>query len=108
MTLTRLLSAFVARHWRAYAASAVMLASIALLTVWIPRQVGHLVDGLAQGRLQGPDLLMQLGLLLAAGLSIYLLRVGWRLQLFAAAYRLGRDLQAPADTFFALVRARFV
>lgn len=93
MTLTRLLSAFVARHWRAYASSAVMLASIALLTVWIPRQVGHLVDGLAQGRLQGPDLLMQLGLLLAAGLSIYLLRVGWRLQLFAAAYRLGRELR---------------
>ncbi|MEO3713317.1 ABC transporter ATP-binding protein [Roseateles flavus] len=93
MTLSRLLSAFVARHWRAYASSAVMLASIALLTVWIPRQVGHLVDGLAQGRLQGPDLLMQLGLLLAAGLSIYLLRVGWRLQLFAAAYRLGRELR---------------
>ena len=93
MTLSRLISAFVARHWRAYASSAVMLATIAVLTVWIPRQVGHLVDGLAQGRLQGPDLLMQLGLLLAAGLSIYLLRVGWRLQLFAAAYRLGRELR---------------
>ncbi len=93
MTLTRLISAFVARHWRAYASSAVMLATIALLTVWIPRQVGHLVDGLAQGRLQGPDLLMQLGLLLGAGLSIYLLRVGWRMQLFAAAYRLGRELR---------------
>ncbi len=93
MTLTRLISAFVARHWRAYASSAVMLATIALLTVWIPRQVGHLVDGLAQSRLQGPDLLMQLGLLLGAGLSIYLLRVGWRLQLFAAAYRLGRELR---------------
>ena len=93
MTLTRLLSAFVARHWRAYASAAVMLATIAVLTVWIPRQVGHLVDGLAQGRLQGPDLWMQLGLLLAAGLSIYLLRVGWRLQLFAAAYRLGRELR---------------
>ncbi|MGM9514606.1 ABC transporter transmembrane domain-containing protein [Roseateles sp. DB2] len=93
MTLTRLLSAFVARHWRAYASSAVMLAIIALLTVWIPRQVGHLVDGLAQGRLQGSALLMQLGLLLLAGLVIYLLRVGWRLQLFAAAYRLGRELR---------------
>lgn len=93
MTLSRLLLAFVARHWRAYASSAAMLATIAVLTVWIPRQVGHLVDGLAQGQLQGPALLLQLGLLLCAGLAIYLLRVGWRLQLFAAAYRLGRELR---------------
>jgi len=35
----------------------------------------------------------ELGTLLAMGAAIYLLRVGWRLQLFAAAYRLGVELR---------------
>jgi len=35
----------------------------------------------------------ELGTLLAMGATIYLLRVGWRLQLFAAAYRLGVELR---------------
>lgn len=51
MTLTQMLAGFVRRHWRAYAAAAVMLAAIALLTVWIPRQVGQVVDGLVAGSL---------------------------------------------------------
>jgi len=93
MTLTQMLAGFVRRHWTAYAAAAVMLASIALLTVWIPRQVGHVVDGLVAHRLQGQGLLRELGLLLAAGVAIYLLRVGWRLALFAAAYKLGQQLR---------------
>jgi len=93
MTLTQMLLGFVRRHWRAYAAAALMLASIAVLTTWIPRQVGHVVDGMVAGSLQGQVLLQQLGLLVAAGAAIYLLRVGWRLALFAAAYRLGQQLR---------------
>ncbi|MET0517366.1 MAG: ATP-binding cassette domain-containing protein [Burkholderiaceae bacterium] len=97
MTLPQMLAGFVRRHWRAYGSAAAMLASIALLTVWIPRQVGHIVDGLVAkapvGRLQGQGLLHELGLLVLAGLAIYLLRVGWRLALFRAAYRLGQQLR---------------
>jgi len=93
MTLTQMLAGFVRRHWTAYAAAAVMLASIALLTVWIPRQVGHVVDGLVAHKLQGQGLLRELGLLVLAGLAIYLLRVGWRLALFRAAYQLGQQLR---------------
>ena len=93
MTLTQTLARFMRQHWRAYGAAAVMLACIALLTVWIPRQVGHIVDGLVAGSLQGRPLLLELGRLVGAGLAIYLLRVGWRLALFAAAYRLGQQLR---------------
>ena len=93
MTLTQMLAGFVRRHWRAYASAAAMLAIIAMLTVWIPRQVGHVVDGLVAGSLRGQGLLVQLGLLVGASASIYLLRVGWRLSLFAAAYRLGQQLR---------------
>lgn len=93
MTLQQLIGGHMRRHWRPYAASALMLSTIAVLTVWIPRQVGHVVDDLVAQRLTGWNLATQLGLLLLAGLCIYLLRVGWRLALYATAYELGRGLR---------------
>ncbi|NML44057.1 ATP-binding cassette domain-containing protein [Ramlibacter sp. G-1-2-2] len=93
MSLFRLIGRFLLRHWAAYASSGLMLAAIALLLVWIPRQIGHIVDGLVAGRLAGPDLLRELGWLAGAGLVVYFLRVGWRLRLYAAAYRLGVELR---------------
>ncbi len=88
-----MLAAFVREHWRAYAAAGVMLTCIAALTVWIPRQVGHVVDDLVAGGLKGDSLLKQLGLLVLAGLVIYLLRAGWRLTLFKASFQLGARLR---------------
>jgi ATP-binding cassette subfamily B multidrug efflux pump len=93
VSLYRLIGQFLRRHWGAYASSGLMLAGIAILIVWIPRQIGHLVDGLVERRLAGPALWQQLGLLVAAGVAIYFLRVGWRLKLYAAAYRLGVELR---------------
>ena len=101
-SLTRMLAAFVREHWRAYGAAAAMLSCIATMTVWIPRQVGHVVDTLVAGGLQGPALVEQLGLLVVAGLAIYLLRVGWRLLLFKAAYQLGARLRTRLFTRLAL------
>jgi ATP-binding cassette, subfamily B, multidrug efflux pump len=93
MSLYRLIGQFLRRHSAAYASSGAMLAGIALLIVWIPRQIGHLVDGLVTRQLAGADLLRELAWLLAAGSVVYFLRVGWRLRLFAAAYRLGVELR---------------
>ncbi|WP_338092943.1 hypothetical protein [Chromobacterium amazonense] len=83
MTLSRLLFSFVSRHWRSYILAALMLATVAVLTVMIPRQVGHIVDALVAHKLSGDALLEQLAWLLGMGLAIYFLRVGWRLQLFS-------------------------
>lgn len=91
--LHRLVGDFVRRHWRAYLLSALMLVGVAVLTVWVPRQVGHIVDALVAGRIAGSAMWRELGLLVLMGAAIYLLRVGWRLQLFAAAYRLGVELR---------------
>lgn len=93
MTLSRLLFSFVTRHWRSYILAALMLATVAVLTVMIPRQVGHIVDGLVARQLAGDALLGQLAWLLGMGLVIYFLRVGWRLQLFSASYQLGVELR---------------
>ncbi|MBA8733986.1 ABC transporter transmembrane domain-containing protein [Chromobacterium violaceum] len=93
MSLTRLLFSFVSRHWRSYILAALMLAAVAVLTVMIPRQVGHIVDALAARRLTGDALLLELAQLLVMGVAIYGLRVGWRLQLFTASYTLGVELR---------------
>ena len=93
MSLFRLVVEFVRRHWPNYAASGVMLAGIAVLIVWIPRQIGRVVDGLVADRLSRADLLQELAWLVAAGAAVYLLRVGWRIMLYKAALRLGLELR---------------
>lgn len=93
MTLYRLVGGFALRHWRSYVASAGMLIGISVLTVWVPREVGRMVDGLVAGTLSGRSLALHLGVLILMGIAIYLLRVGWRLQLFSAAFRLGVELR---------------
>jgi ATP-binding cassette, subfamily B, multidrug efflux pump len=93
MSLYQLIAQFLRRHWAAYAVSAIMLLCIALLVVWIPRQIGQVVDGLVSNQLSGLSLAGELAWLVAAGLARYGLRVGWRLRLYAAAYRLGVELR---------------
>ena len=93
MSLFRLISRFIAKHWTAYFASALMLTGISILGVLIPRRIGHIIDELAAGRLAGRALLLQLAIPVVMGAAIYFLRVGWRLKLFAAAYRFGMELR---------------
>jgi len=87
--LSRLIGGFVRQHSRAYAVSGVMLAGVAILTVWVPRKVGAMIDGLAAHTLGGDALLREIGWLLLTGAGIYFLRVGWRQILYGAAYQLG-------------------
>ena len=70
-----------------------MLLGIAVLTVWVPRRVGFIIDDLVAGKLSGGVLWRELAILVAMGVAIYLLRVGWRLELFRAAFRLGVELR---------------
>lgn len=93
MTLTSLIARYVRQNWRPYLLAALMLASVSALTVFIPRHVGHIVDAMAAGRLDNAELVRQLGWLVLAGVLIYFLRVAWRLQLFAASYRLGAEMR---------------
>jgi ATP-binding cassette subfamily B protein/ATP-binding cassette subfamily C protein/ATP-binding cassette subfamily B multidrug efflux pump len=93
MSLARLVGGFVRRNWQAYGSSAVMLFGVAACTVLVPRKVGQMIDGLASHRLSGHDLLLPLAQLLGLGIAIYLLRVGWRVRLYSASYKLGVELR---------------
>jgi ATP-binding cassette subfamily B protein/ATP-binding cassette subfamily C protein/ATP-binding cassette subfamily B multidrug efflux pump len=88
-----LVGSFVLRHWKAYASSAVMLIGVAVCSVWVPRKVGAMIDGLAAHRLSQHDLMVGIAQLLALGVAIYVLRVCWRVRLYSAAYRLGVELR---------------
>ena len=107
MDLIRFVAAFAARHWRAYLSAALMLMGIAVMTVLIPRTVGGIVDGLVAGTLTGRALWTQIGLLLGMGLGIYFLRVGWRLALFSAAFRLGVQLRTALYRRLSLQAPRY-
>lgn len=107
MSLYALIGRFVLRYRSAYAASAVMLVAIAVLLVWIPRQIGQVVDALVANRLSRAELAVEIGWLLVAGAAVYLLRVAWRLKLYAAAYRLGVELRQRLYTRLSLQGASF-
>ncbi|WP_317204129.1 ABC transporter ATP-binding protein [Janthinobacterium sp.] len=93
MSLSRLIAGFVRQHWPSYLAAALMLTGVAALTVWVPRKIGAMIDAMAAQRLGGQELWLELASLLAIGVAIYFLRVGWRITLFAAAYKLGVSLR---------------
>ncbi|MES2090400.1 MAG: ABC transporter transmembrane domain-containing protein [Pseudomonadota bacterium] len=107
MTLSTLVTHFIRRHWRAYAPSALMLVIIACLTVWLPRQVGHVVDGLVTRRLDMSGLAREVGLIVLAGVVIYFLRVTWRQLLYATSYRLGVELRTRLYERLSLQGPRF-
>ena len=93
MSLSRLIGGFVRSHWRPYAAAGAMLTGVAVIGIFIPRQIGFMVDGLAAGKLGAGALWQAIGLLILLGLANYGLRVAWRMQLFSAAYQLGVELR---------------
>ena len=97
-TLSRLIGGFVRQHSRAYIVSGAMLAGVAALSVWVPRKVGAMIDGLAAHTLAGDALLREIGALLLIGAGIYFLRVAWRQILYGAAYRLGVSLRTRLYT----------
>ena len=93
MSFSRLITDFIGRQRRSYAWAALMLASISILTVSVPHRVGKIVDALVAHRLDQHALLIELGWLVVIGIAIYFMRVGWRLQLFKAAYQFGVELR---------------
>ena len=91
MTLLQLVAGFARRHWRAYASAALMLLGIAVMTVWIPRRVGHIIDGLVGRRPRpAPRSGASSRSCSAMGAGIYLLRVGWRLAALQRGVPAGR------------------
>ena len=70
-----------------------MLAGVSLLSAWVPREIGRVVDALVGANLPLAALASAVGALVVIGVLTYGFRFGWRVLLFGAAQRLGVDLR---------------
>ncbi len=102
MTFFQLLARFACKHWPSYAIFAAMLIGITSLQVWLPRQIGQIVDGLVARQLSPTGMAQALGWMLLAAVAIYFLRAGWRLVLFRAVYKLSVQLRTQLFAQLAL------
>jgi ATP-binding cassette subfamily B multidrug efflux pump len=78
---------------RRYLLGVLTLLVVAGLELFAPYAVRHIVDSIAGGRLTGGELLRWAGLMLAVGVTMYVLRYVWRIMLFGSAVRLSKLLR---------------
>ncbi|WP_244309079.1 ABC transporter ATP-binding protein [Pseudomonas duriflava] len=98
MALWTLLRDFLDRHRRAYAGAILCLLGVGLLNLSLPWWVGKTIDALRAGELDRAGLFWHVGLLIAVGAGLYVLRYHWRVRLFGTAYKVGVELR---DAFYA-------
>ncbi|CAM3658810.1 ABC transporter transmembrane domain-containing protein [Parendozoicomonas haliclonae] len=84
---------FFKRHWLRYLGCVVCLVMIALVELYPPRLVGELVDAIQSGSFTSDILAETVGLIVAVGVAVFILRNGWRLLLFGGALELGRVIR---------------
>lgn len=92
-SLVGMVLSYIRRNASAYAIAAGLLIGVAVVSAWVPLKVGQTVDAFVAGDLSGSALLMPVSLLLVAGVSVYLMRVTWRIKLYGTAYWLGVELR---------------
>lgn len=98
---------FFKQEKRSYAIGVIILLVVAFLEIFPPYVVRVVVDGLEAGTLTGSSLGMWLGLILLAGVSMYILRYVWRILLFGASFRLGRQLRRQLFAHFSRMSPSF-
>ncbi|MDF1510718.1 ABC transporter transmembrane domain-containing protein [Robertmurraya sp. DFI.2.37] len=87
------LSWFFKQEKKAYITGIVLLLMVAFLQLVPPKIIGIVVDEIDQGTLAVGKLLLWIGLLIGAGLSMYVLRYYWRIMIFGSAVKLARQLR---------------
>ncbi|RMF16000.1 MAG: ATP-binding cassette domain-containing protein, partial [Gammaproteobacteria bacterium] len=87
------LRGFFRSEARAYLIASLCLLVVAGLLMVPPYLTGRLVDAIVSGSLTRADLLRTLGTLVGIAVTVYVLRVLWRIFLFGASHRLARDLR---------------
>lgn len=87
------LSCFFKQEKKAYITGTVLLLLVAILQLVPPRVIGFVVDDIAVGALTMGGLLRWIGILVVAGLLMYVLRYYWRIMIFGSAVKLARQLR---------------
>jgi ATP-binding cassette, subfamily B, multidrug efflux pump len=87
------LSWFFKQERKAYITGIILLLIVAFLQLVPPKVIGIVVDEIDQGVFTLGDLFMWIGVLVGAGLSMYVLRYYWRIMIFGSAVKLARQLR---------------
>lgn len=81
---------------------------VAFLQLVPPKIIGIVVDEIDQGTLAAGKLLLWIGLLVGAGLSMYVLRYYWRIMIFGSAVKLARQRESNYLIILQICRNRSI
>ncbi|MGG0718622.1 ABC transporter transmembrane domain-containing protein [Robertmurraya massiliosenegalensis] len=101
------LSWFFKQERKAYITGTILLLIVAVLQLVPPRIIGIVVDEIDQGALTMSNLLLWIGVLIVAGLMMYVLRFYWRIMIFGSAVKLARQLRKDLFNHFTKMSQAF-
>lgn len=101
------LSWFFKQERKAYITGTLLLLIVAVLQLVPPKIIGIVVDEIDQGALTMNDLLLWIGVLIVAGLMMYVLRFYWRIMIFGSAVKLARQLRKDLFNHFTKMSQAF-
>lgn len=84
---------FFKQEKKAYLSGTLLLLVVAFLELVPPKVIGIIVDDIVDDTLTGKKLLLWTGVLIVAGLFMYILRYYWRVMIFGSAVKLSRLLR---------------
>ncbi|CAG9613472.1 putative multidrug resistance ABC transporter ATP-binding/permease protein YheI [Bacillus rhizoplanae] len=84
---------FFKQEKRAYITGIFLLFGVALLELVPPKVIGIVVDEISNHSLTAEKLLQWAGILIGAGVTMYILRYVWRIMIFGSSLKLARQLR---------------
>lgn len=84
---------FFKQEKRAYIMGSLLLLGVALLELVPPKIIGIIVDEISNQSLTTQKLLQWVGILVGAGVLVYILRYAWRIMIFGSSLKLARQLR---------------
>ncbi|TFE03395.1 ABC transporter ATP-binding protein [Jeotgalibacillus sp. R-1-5s-1] len=98
---------FFIQEKKAYLTGITLLLFVAALQLVPPRVIGIIVDLIQNQTLTGQTLALWMGLLLASGLGMYVLRYYWRIMIFGSAVKLAKQMREKLFTHFTQMSRQF-
>ncbi|WP_227395449.1 ABC transporter ATP-binding protein [Jeotgalibacillus aurantiacus] len=98
---------FFIQEKKAYLTGITLLLFVAALQLVPPRVIGIIVDLIQNQTLTGQTLALWMGLLLASGLGMYVLRYYWRIMIFGSAVKLAKQMREKLFIHFTQMSRQF-
>ena len=107
MGIFKRLKWFFKQEWKAYSIGVFFLVVVAIIQVISPRIVGNVIDEINMNTLTSRNLLIQAGIVLAAGILQYVFRYIWRLKIWGTSAKLEKILRSRLFHHFTKMDAIF-